>query len=368
MEKQKLKNMSLVEDDDVVLSFIAEWFDPLPQKIKRYLLKYYVTSHEVGMKDVSNGRKFLKRTRIQSNAVKRSDFFVGSSITILSRDLKLVDYGDNQTRVTIEGDQEEVLLLFPPKNDVSLVKVIQTFEDAGLTLTRSKTFRFRDAEMMKAMMNLNDNFFMQAEAKIFFAAFVFKGNDARHTALQIKTLIEGDSKDDGKHFILPNLNEMDTFKKAIFEFNHIKTVTYDPVESTCCIIKPHIIKSLRSGAVLHCILSKGYEINAMEAFRLDRASAEEFCSPYKGVIEEYNAMVEEFCSGTLLALEIKGQVELFRKDVGPYKVETAKLLPNESIRGLFGENDLQNAVHCTDLCEDNVLEVSFFFEKLHGAK
>ena len=108
-------SLTLAEDDDTILSFIAEWFEPVQQKIKRYLLKYYVASHEVGMKDVSNGRKFLKRTKIQSNEVKKSDFFVGSSITLLSRDLKLVEYGDNQTRIVIEADQEEVLLLIPPK-------------------------------------------------------------------------------------------------------------------------------------------------------------------------------------------------------------------------------------------------------------
>jgi nucleoside-diphosphate kinase len=361
-------SLTLAEDDDTILSFIAEWFEPVQQKIKRYLLKYYVASHEVGMKDVSNGRKFLKRTKIQSNEVKKSDFFVGSSITLLSRDLKLVEYGDNQTRIVIEADQEEVLLLFPLKHNNSLVKVIRTFEDARLTLTRAKTFHFDNIEVMKMMMNLNDDFFIQAEEARCFAAFVFKGNATRNVANQIKEQIGKDSEDGGNNLLIPQESYMDTFNQAIFDFNHIKTVTYDPVESTCCIIKPHILKSLRSGAVLQHIISKGYEINAMEAFNVDRSSAEEFCAPYKGVVEEYNGMVEEFCSGTLLALEVKGQVELFRKDVGPYKVETAKMLPNESIRGVFGENDIQNAVHCTDLCEDNVHEVSFFFEKLQKRK
>jgi len=29
------------------LSFIVEWFDPMPMLIRKYLLKYYVEMHQV---------------------------------------------------------------------------------------------------------------------------------------------------------------------------------------------------------------------------------------------------------------------------------------------------------------------------------
>lgn len=50
--------------DERVLSFIAEWFDPHPQIVKRYLLKFHCSTSEVEMKDIQTKRIFLKKTKI----------------------------------------------------------------------------------------------------------------------------------------------------------------------------------------------------------------------------------------------------------------------------------------------------------------
>ena len=41
---------------DEVLGFVAEWYDPRPQLIKQFLLKYYSSTHEAEMIDVKAKR------------------------------------------------------------------------------------------------------------------------------------------------------------------------------------------------------------------------------------------------------------------------------------------------------------------------
>jgi hypothetical protein len=53
-----------MEATERVLGFLVEWFDPHPQILKKYLLKYYCETCEVEMKELSNGRKFLKKTKV----------------------------------------------------------------------------------------------------------------------------------------------------------------------------------------------------------------------------------------------------------------------------------------------------------------
>jgi len=49
---------------------------------------------------------------------------------------------------------------------------------------------------------------------------------------------------------------------------------------------------------------------------------------------------------------------------GPHDPEIAKILKANTIRAKFGIDRIRNAVHCTDLPEDGVLEVEYFFNIL----
>ena len=48
------------------------------------------------MFDVKNARIFLKKQQIPS--INADDFFIGANVNILSRVLKIIDYGDVATR------------------------------------------------------------------------------------------------------------------------------------------------------------------------------------------------------------------------------------------------------------------------------
>lgn len=103
-------------------------------------------------------------------------------------------------------------------------------------------------------------------------------------------------------------------------------------------------------------------------FDLTRSVAEEFLEVYKGVTADYGRLVDELASGACIAMEIRAEnaVETFRALAGPIDPEVCQLLRPNTIRAAYGKNKVQNAVHCTDLPEDGVLEVEYFFRLLQS--
>ena len=71
-----------------------------------------------------------------------------------------------------------------------------------------------------------------------------------------------------------------------------------------------------------------------------------------------------------VALEICGEqsVEKVRAFVGPFDPEVARHIRPQTLRARFGVDKLRNAVHCTDLPEDGVLEAEYVFQILKNAK
>lgn len=91
-------------------------------------------------------------------------------------------------------------------------------------------------------------------------------------------------------------------------------------ETTCCLIKPHLISSGMAGALIYEIQKAGYDITAVMAINFSKPNAEEFLEVYKGVLQEYSEMVEELINGTCIALEVKSQGSrgTFRDFCGPH--------------------------------------------------
>ena len=54
-------------------------------------------------------------------------------------------------------------------------------------------------------------------------------------------------------------------------------------------------------------------------------------------------------------------VTRFREFVGPRDPELGRQLRPKSLRALYGKDKVQNAVHCSDLKNDGLLEVCFCF-------
>ena len=94
-------------------------------------------------------------------------------------------------------------------------------------------------------------------------------------------------------------------------------------------------------------------------------------------------MVDELCSGSLVAMEIRLKPQLlastaegnasdqqtnvvvnFRSCCGPWDVNMAKELHPNTLRAIHGRDRVRNAIHCTDLPKDGLIEVEYFFKIL----
>ena len=60
--------------------------------------------------DIKNRRTFLKKIRLED--IKRELLYVGSTVTILSRQLKILDYGDEFTKSQLQTKSERWNLIW----------------------------------------------------------------------------------------------------------------------------------------------------------------------------------------------------------------------------------------------------------------
>ena len=111
----------------------------------------------------------------------------------------------------------------------------------------------------------------------------------------------------------------------------------------------------------------------MNSIHLTYAMTEEILDVYRGIYPDYHLMVEHIASGSCIAVMVtprdnnddnKHIVTQFREFAGPLNPELAKVLRPTSIRANFGNNMINNAVHCTDLPEDGILECKYIFQLL----
>lgn len=147
-----------------------------------------------------------------------------------------------------------------------------------------------------------------------------------------------------------------------------------PVElnnSTCCVIKPHAIEEGKLGPIITEITRNKYRISGMLMVYLTNPNAEEYLEVYKGVAADFHALLLSFLDGPCVVMEIcaaePGDIDVqkeFRNLCGPYDSNIARQIRPYTLRAQFGVNKYKNAVHCTDLPEDTVMELEYFFKIL----
>ncbi|KAM6287073.1 nucleoside diphosphate kinase homolog 7 isoform 2-T2 [Spheniscus humboldti] len=338
------------------------------------------------MYDVKNRRTFLKRTKYES--LHLEDLFVGNKITVFSRHLSLVDYGDQYTARKLGSRKERTLALIKPDAMPKIGELIDIIINAGFTITKAK--------MMALSRKEAADFYVDHQSKPFYnellqfitsgpiVAMEILGDDA---VCKWKTLLgpanSAVAQTDAPDSIRANFGH-DGLRNAAHGPDSVASAAQElelffpssggrgPVNSakftncTCCIIKPHAVNEGLVGKIIKAIINEGFQISALQMFNMERANVEEFYEIYKGVVAEYVEMVTELCSGPCIAMEIiqPEPPKVFRDFCGPSDPEIARHLRPGTLRAVFGKNKVQNAVHCTDLPEDGLLEVQYFFKIL----
>jgi nucleoside-diphosphate kinase len=367
--------------------FHVEWHDQQADLLRRYMFTFYPRDNSVEMWDTKNHRPFVRRSEYAE--VSLSDLYIGATITVLSRQLKIVEYADHHTRKTLENMKAKTLAMIKPDAYNDIGRIISVINQTGLVIARLRMVRM-DQDSAAAFTG------MQSQDE---------GNGAEHTQLLLSDVVVvmeliGKSavetwksvmgpfspnaakssaprsiraqlgSDDVRNAVHGSSDNQRAVMEVDFFFGEGKVWPTTALFNNCtlCLVRPHAIKS--AGDIISQILQAGFEISAMSLWYLDKASAEEFLEVYKGVVPEYHDMVSQCCAGACLVMEVRQQdaVNAFRKLIGPHDPEVAKHLRPNTIRAQYGLDRTRNAVHCTDLPEDGLLEVEYFFNILHGRK
>lgn len=333
--------------------FVAEWFDPLPMLKKQYVLKYFVETHSCEMFDLKNNRLFLKKSPLQSN-ISKSDMSVGSRVLIYGREVDIVDYGDKTTKAKLEVDMESALLIIPYSLVSNWGAYINKFNEEGLIIKKIKTV-FLDNNSVLTLSSI-----LQQDCSLLM------------NGLSVVVNIAGPGGSRKLNEIVNNLNitsqvicarsaqEATNVVDAVSQES--STVTLD--NCTCCIIKPHSVKSGDFGKILDQITSQGYEISAMESVYFDTTTAEEFLEIYRDVIPDYSDHIIQLSSGISIAIELRAQdaVTTFRETCGPWDIQMAKELRPQTLRAKFGIDNIRSGVYCTDLPTDGSIDCEYCFK------
>mmetsp|Transcript_21119 Transcript_21119/g.68075 ORF Transcript_21119/g.68075 Transcript_21119/m.68075 type:complete len:308 (+) Transcript_21119:127-1050(+) len=301
------------------LCVVVEWFDAQRRAPREFLLKYY---REEGQVEMFEGRRsFLKKSPAPTE-LRLSP--LGSQVVLYARMLKVTAYADDYTKALLGGDGE------------GEEGCVVATEDFGKHL--SEHADFVDVKLVE----LNGTELEELNKYV-------TCHERKVLAIRGKALGNADAG----------------LKHLLFERPLARRTARHGNECTCCVIKPHVLLEKRAGDVVG-LIEKHFEISALRLVTLDGDQANEFLEVYEGVLSDYDKHVEALTLGPCLALEIRGDnVTTFRDFCGPWDVDFAKELRPDSLRALFGKDNVHNAVHCTDLPEDGDSESRYFFQLLN---
>eukprot|EP01084_Bolivina_argentea_P269538 458115_1 len=356
--------------DEDTYTFVVEWYDSVADLSRKYNLTYWPKDGSLSMYDLAKNRLFLKR--VANNDINfPNDLYVGKTILVYSRQLKIIDYADLFTKNKFESISKLYHTLFINfKSFTQFLATINKYEAPFHFKTINSIVCNHQIQQILQIENANEILILCE----------FAGTK------DIESAFNQCSKDDNFNGIMCDKNK---HNKLIEEINTCPTSAILSSEneiSSLCLIKPHAL--LSTSSIINDILSEGFNITAITTKKLTLSEAKDFYEIYNGVVKEYNYLIEQLLSGPVIALQIQcsnnkqysdnkeekeeknnlSQVNKcsafieFREFVGPSDPEIAKVIRPNSLRAKYGIDRIKNAIHCTDLEDDGKLESNFFFQ------
>ncbi|EAN99781.1 nucleoside diphosphate kinase, putative [Trypanosoma cruzi] len=326
-------------------AFKVDYYDPQANLTRQYLLLYYTEDATIEMHDLKTKRVFLKRCAYPSLGVQ--ELFIGATVNIFSRSLKLVDYGDEATRQHFSAAMGEFILIITENGFRSVGTIVDKIISQGL---RIKNIRLVD---------LPDNMCLQFGISSRCIVILVKGSEAAEKVVLLNEAFQ--------NVTVVVSNPTDVGLLSDVAFGPGKT-TAMMKNCSICVIKPHAITSGYQGAIIQRLIDEGFYITALGMYTLSLTDAEDFLEVYNGVVPEYKRLVEQMSSGPCWAIEVYAEnaVTALRAVCGPHDPEVCHVLFPHTIRSKYGIDRTRNSVHCTDLEEDAPLESEFFFSLLQN--
>ena len=320
--------------EDECLAFNVEWKDALIGITRKFLMRYWPSDNSVALLESNHTGKirvFLKRLKVRT--LRRCDLVQGRTITVMSRQLRIVGWADKATERKARADEESVTMVIEGKGAIA---------QAGQVLDR--------AFASNPAMNITFLKSTLADAEQQVAVCVaIKGKGARGvdwTGLEGVTLIPPDKQ----------AQMVETFKR-------MDSSRAEGGQCVLAIVKPHTISEGSSGAIVQELVSKsGFAVGAIQSRQLDEAQALQLMAVYKGVLPEYRDLCSSLLMGTSIGIQLCGVTpEQVRQFLGPRDPAVAQFIAEQSVRAKYGQDAVNNAVQCTDLPGDAAAECLFWF-------
>jgi len=340
--------------------FFVEWFDAQADLIRRYMLTFFPRDSTLEMYDQKNKRPFLKRA--EYGGVTLGDLYLGATLTIHSRQLKVIEYGDVHTRKAMESSKSRTLGLIKPDAYNHMGKILSMIHANGFTVAKLKMLKPTKQQMEKFMGPGSDADHLSSDVVIAMELIadgaVSKWQSLMGAANPDQARSENPRSLRAQFGNSPTANAVYGSATAeaaageiefFFGAGNVWPTTALFNNCTLCVVRPHAFQS--SGQIVDEILAGGFEISAMRVWYMDKATAEEFTEVYKGVLPEYHDMVAQLCTGPSLVMEVRQEdaVQSFRKLAGPHDPEVAKHFRPNTLRAKFGKDRVDNGIHATDL-------------------
>jgi nucleoside-diphosphate kinase len=328
------------------LTFIVSYFDQQAGLTREYMLLHYPGDGTIEMFDRHTKRQFLKRCPFK--ALTQRGLFIGATVNVFSRALKVIDFGDELTRQAYASQSGRAIVVIGGDALYKMGTLLSQIMGSNVRVENVRLCEF-DARTAAA---LSTNF-----SRCFVMECV--GESLGEKTARWESLSAGNVN------VFDDPAAIDAYRHAAFE-EASPTATF--TSCAVCIVKPHAVNE-HAGTVVQRIIDEGFEITALGAFALSRADAEDFLEVYAGVVPEYKGLVDDLSNGQCWAMEVRAEnsVEALRAVCGPHDPEIGRVLFPNCLRSLLGKDRINNAVHATDLQEDGPLEAEFFF-KLLAAK
>ena len=338
--------------------------------------------------DVRKRKTFLKRC-VPHETVAVHQLVVGSTVTIMSRPLKVVEYLNDSTAAHFAVKSDSSCMLILPDAYARIGSVLSFVSDAGLDIVRCRMLRF-SAEEARQFLALSDRAssaggdqirrraeFLESDAivavelsgcdivsSLHLAAGPADPKDAQEVSPSSIRAVFGTST---LHNCVHVSSSISSARAELeFLFSPDRQPTHVNDNCSVLVVKPHAVLEKQAGLVIQHLLDAGVEIAGMTTLSLSRHDASDFLSAYKGVVPEHPMWVSQLSSGKCVALQCRGDdiVRTVRELAGPYDPEIARHLRPGSLRAKFGSTSVTNCVHVTDLPHDGPLESQFLFEVL----
>jgi len=334
-----------VEEGGRPVCVVVEWFDAQRMQTREFLLKYYRAEQQGEMYDLSARRSFLKKSAVPV----LPDLVVGTEFVLYSRSLKVKAYADDATRqLYSEENAETRVAVAAAENFGDPLSAVE--QKHTITALRLVQLNGTEAAELAACVDSSSSSFELYASEHKVLALTFRGGPV---SVRGVAFAQKGKEEELRHLLFER--PLAKWPFATFGKN-----------CALCVIKPHVLRDKRCGAVVKMI-EASFEVGALQLFKLERDQANEFLEVYDGVLSDYFDHVAALCLGPCLAVEIRGDADVvarFRDACGPWDVDFARDLRPDSIRAKFGANNVDNAVHCTDLPDQGDSEARFFFQLL----